>query len=454
VNDKTALLAAIVAQPDDDTVRLAFADWLDEHDDPDRAAFIRLQIREPHLENYAERQNVERETHRLFHANSERWLAGLPKWLGADLYDFKRGFFTTLTAAPAKVTRIPKRVWARHPIQELTLREPSGQLDRVLALPQLNRIRDLFVHADWNGTDLRPSDLKALANCPNLTGVRSLSFHTEVGSALVKALARCPSLRELNSLSLHDDALEAEALAVLTETGATNLRQLKMLFLESHRLNADAARVLARAPALAVLETLFVWRQGGSNDVVIGDEGVAALARSSHLSNLRSLWLYRQGVGPAGARALAKTQYLTGLRKLSLSGNPVGADGVRALLNGPWPELTSLQFKLCDLHDDVAGAFAKPVRLPALTALDLSSNEIGDDGARVLSRSPGLKGLVALDLSENEIGNEGARALCESTALPNLRLLRVRPRSSGLSKTVESALKARFGESVNFPLFH
>jgi uncharacterized protein (TIGR02996 family) len=39
-----AFRSAIVADPDDDTPRLVAADWLDEHGDPDRAAFIRIQV--------------------------------------------------------------------------------------------------------------------------------------------------------------------------------------------------------------------------------------------------------------------------------------------------------------------------------------------------------------------------------------------------------------------------
>ncbi|MDB5312473.1 MAG: hypothetical protein JWO38_6675 [Gemmataceae bacterium] len=42
--DWAAFLAAIVAAPDDDTPRLVAADWLDEHGDGDRAAFIRVQV--------------------------------------------------------------------------------------------------------------------------------------------------------------------------------------------------------------------------------------------------------------------------------------------------------------------------------------------------------------------------------------------------------------------------
>src|SRR5215218_7287428 len=37
------LLAAVLASPADDAPRLVLADWLDEHGQPDRAEFIRLQ---------------------------------------------------------------------------------------------------------------------------------------------------------------------------------------------------------------------------------------------------------------------------------------------------------------------------------------------------------------------------------------------------------------------------
>ena len=43
-NDADALLKFVLAAPDDDAPRLVFADWLDEHGDPDRAAFIRAQV--------------------------------------------------------------------------------------------------------------------------------------------------------------------------------------------------------------------------------------------------------------------------------------------------------------------------------------------------------------------------------------------------------------------------
>lgn len=44
MNDLPALVAAIRAQPDEDTPRLAAADWFDEHGRPERAAFVRLGV--------------------------------------------------------------------------------------------------------------------------------------------------------------------------------------------------------------------------------------------------------------------------------------------------------------------------------------------------------------------------------------------------------------------------
>jgi len=42
--EERALLAAIIAHPDEDTPRLVYADWLQEHDQPERAEHIRLSI--------------------------------------------------------------------------------------------------------------------------------------------------------------------------------------------------------------------------------------------------------------------------------------------------------------------------------------------------------------------------------------------------------------------------
>src|SRR4051812_13692072 len=58
MSDRDALLAAIRAQPDEDTPRLVFADYLEENDEAARAAFVRAQVelaRTPPWEPFAVR---------------------------------------------------------------------------------------------------------------------------------------------------------------------------------------------------------------------------------------------------------------------------------------------------------------------------------------------------------------------------------------------------------------
>ena len=42
MSDEAAFLAALKANPADDTARLVYADWLDEHDEPQKAEYLRL----------------------------------------------------------------------------------------------------------------------------------------------------------------------------------------------------------------------------------------------------------------------------------------------------------------------------------------------------------------------------------------------------------------------------
>lgn len=47
MTDREMLLRAICADPDDDTVRLAYADWLEENNESEHATFLRTQIEVP-----------------------------------------------------------------------------------------------------------------------------------------------------------------------------------------------------------------------------------------------------------------------------------------------------------------------------------------------------------------------------------------------------------------------
>src|SRR5215218_2612602 len=71
-DDERALLAAIVADAADDTVRLAYADCIEERGNAARAAFIRLQIEAERLHpNSNARARLEAKAESLF---AEHWI--------------------------------------------------------------------------------------------------------------------------------------------------------------------------------------------------------------------------------------------------------------------------------------------------------------------------------------------------------------------------------------------
>ena len=105
MSERDELLAAIISEPQDDVVRLVFADWLEEHGEADRAEFIRIQIElarradfttlEPHpsIGGFANRSSHELNSRatQLLAANEDNWRSEFPH-LGRLSEDFERGF--------------------------------------------------------------------------------------------------------------------------------------------------------------------------------------------------------------------------------------------------------------------------------------------------------------------------------------------------------------------------
>src|SRR4051812_34816813 len=110
------LLAAIREQPDDDLARLAYADWLEESGEADRAQFVRLQVqydrqetRSPAAGELSERAEA------LAAAHERRWLG---EW--ADLlvnWSFRRGFLDSVTLEPEVFLTRGDALFATQPIR-------------------------------------------------------------------------------------------------------------------------------------------------------------------------------------------------------------------------------------------------------------------------------------------------------------------------------------------------
>jgi uncharacterized protein (TIGR02996 family) len=86
-----AFLQAIVSAGDDDTPRLVYADWLEEHGKPERAEFIRLQCAMERLSvDDLRRRELETRERALLERHEQEWAAPLRGRV--EGWEFRRGF--------------------------------------------------------------------------------------------------------------------------------------------------------------------------------------------------------------------------------------------------------------------------------------------------------------------------------------------------------------------------
>jgi uncharacterized protein (TIGR02996 family) len=198
--EEEAFLRAIVENPDDDTPRLVFADWLDEHDDP-RGEFIRVQcqlatLQQPNAKANdplpeSERVLREREA-KLFPPAQEafRWTSPEPVagYFGRNdsyLPNYHRGFMERLTVLGYQVDGLQEHgesLFQRVPVRELelypTIRSdgivtaaieiPTSAVEVLLRAPWFGRLRRLVIQAPFVDIDEVCRLLAASTVCANL----------------------------------------------------------------------------------------------------------------------------------------------------------------------------------------------------------------------------------------------------------------------------------------------
>jgi uncharacterized protein (TIGR02996 family) len=135
MSDEEALLAAIIASPDDDLPRLVYADWLDEHTGAAmvaapaaRAEFIRVQIEraraapgDPRLPALARREG-------LLGQHRKEWGRPIQDLLPGAALVFRRGFVEQMTVQAAHFLRRRADVFRLAPIREVTVTQVQVSL--------------------------------------------------------------------------------------------------------------------------------------------------------------------------------------------------------------------------------------------------------------------------------------------------------------------------------------
>ena len=164
-------LRAICENPADDAPRLVYADWLDEHGDPDRAEFIRVQI--AHARQPDEATGLR--AFALLDQFRRDWLADM-RWFRDVTWDdeFHRGFVRHATfERPRPFFRSVARVVQAAPVTVVTIRGLDDVvLRRVLDVPEISRFDAIAL------TEFRASQSRRLwtdiAACPRLATLKQL----------------------------------------------------------------------------------------------------------------------------------------------------------------------------------------------------------------------------------------------------------------------------------------
>ncbi|MDB5308671.1 MAG: hypothetical protein JWO38_2873 [Gemmataceae bacterium] len=455
------LLDAVLADPDADEPRLAYAAWADLQGDHARARLIRKQIQESRrLTQMKNDQDCpDRSSSALIGGSSSVFSA----WGAKDLV-FRRGFVEGMSLSGRAFISSGGVLSRYTPLREVQLVAVQPFMAELARCPHLANLRRL----DLTGNRIGPAGVGELAGSTYLDGLREFELSgNDLRSNGAVALRTAPWLPNLTALGLADNRLGAadvqtllatrvaELVALdlsgnpLGETGAaglvesgvkSSLRRLGLsrcgfgpagagtlfqagqlgslvgLDVSFNGLGPDGAIALAEDGSLAMLNTLDL----GFND--IEDDGADALATADALSSLLSLNLSANRLTPAGAHALAASGVFFSVESLDLTANPLGDAGAVALVRGDaFASLSRLALTNCGVTDAGVKSLTASGALGGLRALSLAWNPFGDDGSRALAACPDLGGLRELDLTGTRIGFAGAVALAESRNLVSLR---------------------------------
>jgi uncharacterized protein (TIGR02996 family) len=221
-----ALLAAILATPDEDTPRLAYADWLDEHDQPFRAEFIRVQIELARMSSLElvpwNRRLLELRAREktLLALHGNEWLAPLRRPGGplesAETHGrFRRGFVEVVWMPASWFPDSAAILFESTPVRELRVTRTSPcELVELLASPVFPRLAGL----DLSDRRLGDPVAELLSAAWNAGGLRSLRLRacglTDAGG---QQLADSPHDWPLRELDLSHNAIGPRTMAALRD---------------------------------------------------------------------------------------------------------------------------------------------------------------------------------------------------------------------------------------------
>jgi uncharacterized protein (TIGR02996 family) len=469
----------ILARPEDDGLRLVYADWLTEQEDP-RGPFIHDQVRLASMdEAHPEWSTLYARSERVRLQHEQDWARPLreayshedvPRPLGLT---WRRGWvegvsldtrhlcplepLTALTPLRAVSLSSP-RVLTPADLQpivqvrpvELGLHaraQPSGPYYYLMRSPVVEVLDSLELPLralDLTGSKLFPDGAKALARMLERAQrqVRSLSLQDcDVGDAGLNYLLDAGVMGQLVHLGLSGH-LRVATLERLAGLGGDEPLSLSLAGTPQADLYG-VALLLERRP-LSALRLVGQW-EVPELDWLLESPGLVSVRR------LALPGWFRKPASP-GLRKLAAVPF-EGLARLDLSSAVFGPGDLQALLCSPNLRcLVSLGLRGTQSGDDAAEALVRSP-LTRLTELDLTSCGLTDRGVQLLAGWPGLAHVTRLALSGNpEVRSAGFRALMNSPwfqpTLFECAVPALSPKKGRMRRPRLAELEERFGPAL------
>jgi uncharacterized protein (TIGR02996 family) len=312
VTDQAALLAAIRDNPEDDTPRLVYADWLQEHGDEARAEFIRVDCEKDRTPEGRRHRQLDDRGEKLLKKHDKTWAGPLAGRGVVESYEYRRGFVALIELSAAQFARHAKAVFAHNPMIEDVYLTAGGPWKACFSRPEWKWVRSL----GFNDNIVTPVALRRLVESPHATGLRELSLNfNPIGPPGAATLSGWQHIGNLEGLSLLMCDLGDRGAELILE--ALEGSHIKSLSLAENHLSDFAAIPLADAelPSLTELDLFY-------NDLTA--TGAAMIAASKAAATLTELNLHSNPIGDAGADALIASPHLKHLRELRLMGCDIG----------------------------------------------------------------------------------------------------------------------------------
>jgi uncharacterized protein (TIGR02996 family) len=196
--DEAAFVRAIAAAGADPTPRLVFADWLDEHGNPDRAAFVRDQVLVATISTDTPTRRAAARAAAAEKTSGRQWAGPVARH--AHDWQFRGGFPELVGLTAAKLRRNAVTLFAHSPIRSLLVTGLAGSLKPMAAVPDGNGVERLSLWGARLTADHLPALAEAIGRLPRLNTL-SLLFD-QLGDDSVPTLIGHPAFCALGRLEL------------------------------------------------------------------------------------------------------------------------------------------------------------------------------------------------------------------------------------------------------------